>query len=126
MSDNTITIESVQETTWGEKVVIDSPYEARNYIKHLPFVEYGEELDRHDSLKEKAADRGMNVKSSEAEELFDAIEQYGFSDDFAAHPSWDPDALGGDGAWMIDKDAVEEATDFWQFCGFHVDVSVEL
>jgi DNA polymerase III delta subunit len=126
MSDNTIRLVEVQETEWGEKVVLDSPYESRNYIKHLPFVEYAEELDRHGSLRAKASDRGMNIKSSAAQQLFDSIEQYGFSDDFAAHSSWNPDALDGDGAWMIDKDAVEEAVDFWQFCGFHVEGDVDL
>ncbi len=124
--DNTIEIVEVQETDFGEKAVVDSPFDAKDYIKHLPWKEYQEEVDEHGSLKEKAESRGTNVKSSEMLEVFDAMEKYGFSDDFATHVSWDPDALSGDGAWTIDREAVEEAADFWQFVGFNVEINADL
>jgi hypothetical protein len=124
--DETIRIVSVQETDFGEKAIIDSPYESRNFIKFLPWKEYGEEIAEHGSLKEKAKSRGENVKTSELFEVFDAMEQYGFPDDFATHVSWDPDALGGDGAWTIDRDAVATARDFWEFAGYNVEVEVGL
>lgn len=121
MVSGTITIVKVIETEYGEKAVLDSPFEAKDYIKHLPFRSYAEEMEEYSSLKEKAADRGTNVKSSEMKEVFDQMERYGFPDEFASHVSWEPDALGGDGAWLIDESAVDTATDFWQFCGFTVE-----
>lgn len=126
MADDTIVIEEIQETTYGEKAVVDSPFEAKDFIKHLPWKAYGEEISEYGSLKEKAADRGTNVKTSELMEVFDAMEQYGFSDDFATHVSWDPNALSGDGAWTIDVEAVEDAADFWQFCGFTVEIEADV
>jgi len=124
--DNEIVITEVQETDFGEKAVVDSPFDAKDYIKHLPWKEYQEEVSEYGTLKQKAADRGTNVKTSELLEVFDAMEQYGFADDFATHVSWDPNALGGDGAWTIDREAVEDAADFWQFCGFNVEISTDL
>ena len=124
--DNTIVIDSVQETDFGEKVVVDSPFETKDYISNLPWKEYQEEVSNHGSLKEKAAANGTNVKTSQLTEVFDAMEKYGFSDDLSCHQSWDPDALGGSGAWTIDKEAVEEVTDFWQFCGFNVEINADV
>lgn len=121
--DNTIVIESIQETNYGEKAVIDSPYEAKDAIKHLPWKSYSEEVAEHGSLKGKAEDRGTNTKTSELVEVFNAIEQYGFSDDFATHVTWDGDALGGEGAWKIDREALAEAADFWQFLGYTVETA---
>ena len=125
MSDNTIEIVEVQETDFGEKAVVDSPFEAKDYIKYLPWKEYQEELDEYGSLKQKAEDRGDNVKSSEMKELFKTMEEYGFPDDFATHVSWDSNALGGDGAWTIDREAVETAADYWQFVGYNVDITTD-
>lgn len=121
--DNTITAVAVQETDFGEKVVLDSPFEAKDVIKHLPWKEYSEEVDEYGSLKEKAESRGTNTKTSQLVEVFDAYEQYGFSDDFATHVSWDPDAIGPDqGAWTIDAESFDEAKDFFEFAGYHVEV----
>lgn len=124
--DNTIVIDSVQETDFGEKAVVDSPFETKDYISNLPWKEYQEEVSNHGSLKEKAVANGTNVKTSQLTEVFGAMEKYRFSDDLACHQSWDPDALGGDGAWTIDKEAVEEVTDFWQFCGFNVEINTDV
>jgi len=124
MSDkNTILAVEIQETDFGEKVVLDSPYDSRHIIKNLPWKEYGEEVSEYGSLKEKAEARGTNTKTSQLMEVFDAYEQYGFSDDFATHVSWDPEALGPDtGAWTIDREAWVEAADFFQFAGYTVEV----
>jgi hypothetical protein len=127
MSDSdTIKVVEVQETDFGEKAVIDSPYESRHAIKHLPWNEYQEEIDEHGSLEGKAQDRGTNTKTSELIDVFDSMEQYGFSPDLATHVSWDPDALGGDGAWTIDVDAVDEVADFWEFLGYSVEIQVDI
>ena len=121
---NTIIAVEIHETDFGEKVVLDSPFEAKDTIKHLPWKEYQEEVDEYGSLKQKAESRGTNTKTSELTEVFDAMEQYGFSDDFATHVSWDPAALGPDtGAWTIDADAFTEAKDFFEFCGYSVEVA---
>lgn len=126
--EDTIIVESIQETKFGEKAVIDSPYTAKDAIKFLPWNEYQEEVREHGSLKGKAESRGTNTKTSELVELFNAMEQYGFSKDFATHQSWDPDALDGAGAWTIDAEALNEAVDFWRFLGYRVEVgeSVEV
>lgn len=126
MSDDTIIAAEIVETEFQEKVAIDSPYEARYIVKHLPWKSYQEEIDEYGSLKEKAQDRGTNTKTSELMEVFDAYEQYGFSDDFACHQSWDGDALGGDGAWMIDKDSWQEAADFFEFAGYTVETAEDV
>jgi hypothetical protein len=121
-----IRVVELQETEFGEKAVIESPFESKDYIKHLPWKDYSEELKSHGSLKEKAKDRGTNVKSSDMKEVFDSMEDFGFSDDFSTHVSWDPEALNGDGAWTIDRSAVMEAAKFWEFAGFSVKVEPQL
>jgi len=123
MSEDVIQAVEVQETDFGEKVVIKSPFEAKDLIKHLPWKEYSEEVSEYGSLKEKAESRGTNTKTSQLMQVFDAYEKYGFSDDFATHVSWDPEALGPDtGAWTIDREAWVEAADFFQFAGYSVEV----
>lgn len=124
MSKGTIKAVAIIETDWDEKVALESPYESKEYLSNLPWKAYSEEIDEYGSLKAKAESRGTNVKTSELMEVFDAYEQYGFSDDFAAHQSWEPDALGpDDGAWTIDKDSFEESADFFEFAGFTVEVA---
>lgn len=125
--DKTITVVEIQETQYGEKAVIDSPYESKEYISNLPWKSYEEEINEHGSLEEKAKSRGTNTKTSELQEVFDAMEQYGFSDDFATHVSWDPNALGPEaGAWTVDVEALPEACDFWQFVGYTVKNDTEV
>jgi len=129
MSDNKIRVAEIQETDFGEKAVIDSPFDAKAHIKHLPWKEYSEEVSEHGSLEGKAQSRGTNTKTSELYPVFEEMEQYGFSDDFATHVSWEPDAIGPDeGAWTIDVEALPEATDFWEFAGYTVvnDTDVDL
>jgi hypothetical protein len=124
MTDKTIKVVEVVETQYGEKAVIDSPYESRHYMKHLPWKPYKEEIEEHGSLQAKAESRGTNIKTSELMEVFEVLEAFDFSDDFATHASWNPDGLGdGKGAWMIDSDAVLEATELWQFAGFNTEIA---
>lgn len=120
--DNTIRVVEVIETDFGEKAVIDSPFESKEYIKHLPWKEYGEEVGEHGSLKAKAESRGTNTKTSELMEVFDAMAQFDFSDDLSTHVSWNPNALDGSGAWTIDRESVGEVVNFWEFAGFNVEV----
>lgn len=122
----TIRAVEVVETDWDEKIAIDSPYESRFYIQNLPWQEYAEEIDEYGSLKEKAESRGTNTKTSDLVEVFSAFEQYGFSDELACHQQWNPDALGGDGAWMVDADSWEELADFFEFAGFTVESDISL
>jgi hypothetical protein len=127
MSDDVIRAEAVLETDFGQKIALDSPYEAKDTLKHLPWKEYSKEVQEYGSLKEKAEARGTNTKTSELMDVFDAYEQYGFSDDFATHISWEPEALGPDkGAWTIDRDAWVEAADFLQFAGYTVEVAEDV
>lgn len=118
--DNTIEVVEIRETQYDDEAVIDSPYEARHAIKFLPWKAYSEEIAEHGSLKGKAQARGTNTKTGELITLFSEMERYGFSDSFSVHQSWDGDALGGDGAWTIDADAVPEAADFWEYLGYDV------
>jgi hypothetical protein len=123
MSEDTITAVEVKETEFGEKVALESPFEAKDLIKYLPWKEYADEVSEYGSLRDKAQARGTNTKTSELMQVFEAYEKYGFSDDFATHVSWDPDALGPDqGAWTIDREAWDEAADFFEFAGYSVEV----
>ncbi len=123
MSEDTIRAVEVYEGDFQEKVVLESPYEARHILKHLPWQEYEAEVNEYGSLREKAEARGTNTKTSELFQVFEAYEKYGFSDKFSTHIGWDPDALGGNGAWTIDANSFAEAADFLQFAGYTVEVA---
>lgn len=116
--DGEIVLTDIQETEWDEEAVLDSPFEAKDFIKVLPWNEYAEEIDEYGSLREKDRERDMDL----ADAALDAVEAYeeaeGFSDDFATHVSWDAQL----NKWTIDADAFEEARDFWEFAGFTVSV----
>lgn len=123
-NDNEIVAAEIQETDFGEKVAIESPFESRHYIKHLPWKTYEEEVDEHGSLLEKAESRASEPLDEAEVDAINAMEDYGFDPNFAAHVSWDPNGLGIDeGAWTIDKDAFYDAADFWQFAGFNVSIA---
>lgn len=117
MSEDTITAIEVQETEYGETLVIDSPFDAKGFINSLPWKTLSEEVSEHGSLRAKL--EGRDVPDA----AIQAAEDFGFSDDFEAHPSWDPNALGyEDGAWTIDVDAWAEASEFFEFAGFETEV----
>lgn len=117
-SDGEIVLAEVQETNWDEKAVIESPFEAKDFIKVLPWKEYGEEVAEYGSLREKSNARDMGIDDA----VLDAVEAYidseGFPEDFSTHVQWD----GSQNAWTIDADAFDEARKFWEFCGFRVSV----
>lgn len=117
MTEEPIIAFEVVETQYGEKIVLKSPYDAKNFIKVLPFKELQEEVAEHGSLKEKAMSRGMGGDAV----AIKAAEDFDFSDGFATHVSWEPNALGSDGAWLIDVDAWEESKEFFEFAGFDVE-----
>lgn len=117
MTEDTITAVEILETDFGEDLVIQSPYDAKEFIQSLPWKTLKEEEEEHGSLRAKLEDRGV------ADAAIMAAEDFEFSDDFAAHPGWEPNALGReDGAWTIDVDAWDEASEFFEFAGFETDV----
>lgn len=123
MVEGTITAVEVQDTEYGEKLAIQSPFDAKDFVKVLPWKAYSEEVEEHGSLKAKAVDRGM----SEDNVAIEAAESFDFSDDFSTHASWDPNGLGyEDGCWTIDVDAWDEAAEFFEHAGFDTDVNGEV
>jgi hypothetical protein len=116
MSEDTITAVEVIETEYGEKIALESPFEAKDFISVLPWKEVSEEVEEHGSLREKAISRGMD----EDNVALDAVSDFDFSDDLATHVSWDPDVLDN-GAWMVDTDAWDEIAEYFEHCGFDVE-----
>lgn len=117
--DGEIVLTDIQETEWDEEAVLDSPFEAKDFIKVLPWKTYAEEVEEYGSLREKdkARDMGLADAALDAAEAYE--EAHGFPDDFSTHVSWDNAAS----KWTIDADAFEEAREFWEFAGFEVSVS---
>jgi len=127
MDEDTIVAVEVQETDYDEKVVLQSPFDAKDFIKVLPWKELSEEVSEHGSLREKAVSRGMGQDAVAIQAIEDYMEQEGLPADFAAHASWDPNALGyEDGGWTIDAAALEQAFDFFEFAGFETENRTEL
>lgn len=119
MTKDAIVAVEVQEREFGEKVVLQSPFDAKDFIKVLPWKELQEEVAENGSLREKAVSRGMSEDNVAIKAIEDYIEKEGFSSTFAAHASWESDALGrSEGAWTIDASAWDEAQDYFEFCGF--------
>ena len=119
MTEDAIVALEVQETDFGEKVVLQSPFDAKDFIKVLPWKELQEEVAENGSLREKAVSRGMGEDNVAIKAIEDYIEEEGFSSTFATHASWESDALGrSEGAWTIDAGAWDEAQDYFEFCGF--------
>lgn len=116
-----IVLTEIRETEWGEEAVLDSEFEAKDFIKVLPWQEYSDEVAEYGSLREKANERDMGIGDA----VLDAVDAYndrddgGFPDDFATHVSWDAEI----NKWTIDSDAFQEAQEFWEFAGFEVRVS---
>lgn len=118
MSDE-IVLSEIRETNWGEEAVLQSPFEAKDFIKVLPWKRCDEELQEYGSLRE-AAKGGPGEINDAALEAVEAYQKsHGFSDDFSTHSEWKDDL----DAWVIDVDAFDEARHFWEYCGFDVSVS---
>lgn len=120
-NDDSIVAVEVLETENGEKLVLDSPYDAKPFINALPWKKLEDEVEEHGSFRAKLEDFDVDEAAIQAAEEFD------FDDEFSAHPTWDATALGeDDGAWLIDAGSWDEARDFFEFCGFEVEVSAEV
>lgn len=118
VDDDTIRAVQIVETEYDEKVALESPFEAKEFIDSLPWNETQEEIEEHGSLRNKLEGRGVSPSA------IDAAEQFGFSNEFAAHSTWEPNALGyEEGAWLIDVDAFDEAAEFFEFCGYKVEIA---
>jgi hypothetical protein len=119
MSEDTIIAIEVIDTDYGEKVALQSPFEAKDFIKVLPFKEFSDEVSEHGSLRAKAVSRGMGEDNVAIAAVEEYVEEEGFSPDFAAYASWEPELFGPeDGGWVLDTDALDEAFDFFEFAGF--------
>lgn len=119
MTKDSIVAFEVIDTQYGEKIVLKSPYDAKDFIKIMPFKQLQEEVAENGSLREKEVSRGMSADNVAIDAIEDYIEQEGFSSTFATHRSWESDALGrSEGAWTIDVGAWDEAQDYFEFCGF--------
>lgn len=121
MTEDTIKAVEVQETEFGEKVVIESPFDAKEFISALPWQELEQEVSEHGSLRNKLEKRGVD------DAAICAAEDFEFTDDFAAHASWDENALGkGHGAWTIDRESWAQAKNFFEFVGFETESNISL
>jgi len=103
MENETITIGPVVETQFGEKAVIDAPYEAKDFVKHLPWEDGAVDRDR---MKDDGVPDSRIVE----------FEGFDFGET-SAHASFDFE----DKNWLIDVDAVDTATEFWEGLGFTVE-----
>jgi len=99
----TITATEIVETNFGEKVLLDSPFEAKQFIKYMPW----------------SAGDGVNYDELEEDTETPDFE---FSDDFECHSSWDPDEY----AWAIDVDSFGEAKAFFESVGYEVTVDADV
>jgi len=101
MTEDTLTIvaEEIVETRFGEKVYIDSPYEAKQYIKFMPW----------------SADDGANPEELESDTQ---VPDFEFSDEFETHASWDADEY----KWALDATTFNEAIEFFKSVGFEVEI----
>jgi hypothetical protein len=116
MTEDTIVAVEVQETDYGEKVALQSPFDAKDFIKALPWEQVRDEVSDHGSLAEMAQSGDV------AAGAVDAVSDFDFSDDYASHASWDPNAFGyEDGGWTVDADTLDETMEFFEFVGFETE-----
>lgn len=81
----------------------------------MPWKAMSEEMDEHGTID------GMVGEYDVATGAIEAAKDFGFSDDFSTHATWDPSALGPNtGAWLVDVEHVDEVFEFFEFCGFEV------
>lgn len=100
MSDNTIRFTEIIETEFGEKCVLESPYEAKNYINALAWNE-------EEDYDESRLDEG------------ETIPDFDFPEGFATHKNWDSE----NSRWTVDAEAVPVLTEYFEAAGFEVDAS---
>lgn len=117
MTENPIVAVEIQETQYGEKVAIQSPFDAKDFIKAMPFNEFGTYDDYEKEL------RRNDITGAAAQAALD----FEFSDTFATHRSWETNAFGKEqGGWLIDTGAWTEAKEFFEFAGFETENKTEL
>lgn len=104
----TIRVTEIVETEWGEKAILDAPFETKDYIKVLPWGdgEYGE--------------AGVPQTENVSDQAAEAAQDFDWPDDYESHVSWNGDN------WTLDPDALGEAMDFWQAQGFNVEVAASV
>lgn len=102
MSENTITAVEIVETDFGEKVLLKSPFEAKQYIKYMPW-QPGDGVN-YDELEDDAETPDFN-----------------FSSEFGtyAKPLYEDGQFAG---WKVAVDSFPEAVEFLESVGFDVDV----
>jgi len=119
--EDTIVAVEIQETEYGEVLALQSPFDAKDFIQALPWKSLSEEVEEHGSLRAKLEGRDV------PEAAIQAAEDFGFSDAFSTHASWDPNAFGyEDGGWTIDVDAGDEASNFFEHWGFDVETRADV
>jgi hypothetical protein len=94
---NKIVIERIVETSYGEKAYLDSPYEAKDFIKALP---WGED----DSFDHSVFDG----ESPDDPEIG------------PTHRSWDSDA----NQWHLDASVVPSVIEYFEDNGFEVESQI--
>jgi len=97
MSELQITVSEVVETEFGEKVQLETPYKAKQYIKYMPW----------------SKDDTVNSEELNAETI---APDYEFSPNFGCHHSWNPD----DYVWEIDRESIHQAVDYFESIGIEV------
>lgn len=100
MSKGKITATAIEEQEFGEKAILDSPYEAKDYLNALP---WGEEDDYDESRLSDASDRP----------------DFTFESAFSAHQRWNPD----ESRWEVDAEALPVLEKYFEAAGFEVDFS---
>lgn len=100
----TIRLTKVVETQYGEQSVIDSPFEARFWVKVLPWQDGEPSLERIDPEEEYAAEAVEAAKEHD----------FGASE---VRPSWDPQ----ESSWQIRNDEADAAIEFWEKNGWSVE-----
>lgn len=116
MDEDTIIAVEVQETEYGEKVALQSPFDAKDFIKALPWEQAIDEIEDHGSIRSMAEESGV------ASAAVDAAADFEFPDDYASHASWDPNAFGyEEGGWTVDADTLEETLEYFKHCGFETE-----
>lgn len=97
MSELEITVTEIVETDFGEKVQLDTPYEAKQYITYMPW-------------------QASDTVNSEELEAGTITPDYEFSPNFGCHHSWNPD----DYVWEIDRESIHQAVEYFESVGIEV------
>jgi hypothetical protein len=103
----TITVSEVVESEYGEKAILESPFEAKDWIKALPWGDG------------KFSNPGVPNTDSVPDDVAEAAEDFDWSEDYESHVNWNGEN------WEVDPEALEEAAIFWELNGFDVEVETD-